>query len=188
MTNRIFAFQQPPKDFLVGNLCLEDPWLWITVKIPSIWTILYLRQITIIIHLGYSGFFQPRTTGSVINLQAQQKQNYSGGFDLRCPLVSSWIKRQSQTLRRPLMTWEIQGYYWLGCFFFYPLPILIHHPNTSWSHEIHELKKPTETWQSTFAVMQYSEPYKAKMVLSKAKTSESTSSRKMSDDETLAER
>lgn len=35
--------------------------------------------------------------------------------------------------------------------------------------------------------MQYSEPSKAKMVLSKAKTSESTSSRKMSDDETLAE-
>lgn len=43
-TNRIFAFHQPPKDFLVGNLCLEDPLLWIIVKISPSWTILYLRQ------------------------------------------------------------------------------------------------------------------------------------------------
>ena len=183
MTNRIFAFQQPPKDFSVGNLCLEDPLLWITVKIPSISTILFLRQITIIIHLGYSRFFQPRTTGSVINLQAQQKQNYRDGFDLRCSLVSSWIKRQNQTLRRPLMTWEIQGYYWLGCSFFTLYQF--------WSN----IPIPREATKSTSsknrpkpgkAPMQYSEPYKAKMVLSKRKTSESTSSRKMSD-ETLAE-
>ena len=52
---------------------------------------------------------------------------------IRCPLVSSWLKRQNQTLRRPLITWGIQGYYWLRCFFFYPLSvtILIHHHNTS---------------------------------------------------------
>ena len=30
-------------------------------------------------------------------------------------MVSSWIKRQNETSRRSLITWEIQGYHWLRC-------------------------------------------------------------------------
>ena len=41
-----------------------------------------------------------------------------------------------------LITWEIQGYYWLQYFFCYSLSLifLTHHPNTLWIHEIHVLK------------------------------------------------
>ena len=47
--------------------------------------------------------------------------------------MSSWIKWQNQTSRRSLNTWEIKGYYWVQCFFFYPLSvtILIHREATN---------------------------------------------------------
>ena len=49
------------------------------------------------------------------------------------PVVSSWIKRQFETLRRLFITWEVQGYHCLRSFLCYSVSVifLTHNPNTS---------------------------------------------------------
>lgn len=69
----------------------------------------------------------------LLRLQKSNSKKYNG----RNSWKSLWIKRQNETSRRSLFTWEIHGYYWLRCFFVtrYSWDTYV-----SWIHEILELK------------------------------------------------